>query len=166
MSKVGSYIGMIVTIGILADLMTTTFELARIDKGLNSSLSSTSQLVSIEQTVTQKNQALGGLLKTTQQMSKQLGGLADTTSGIHQNISEIGQLNADTLKLNIEQESIAANSGQTLGQVIASLTSLEHATQSLSTALSGLDRVIQEDRSNLDQLRSATRTMDQKTPGV
>ncbi len=166
MSKLVSYIGMVVALGILVDLMTTTFELARVDKGLNSSLQSTSQLVSIEQAVTKKNAALPGVLKTTEQMNGQLKGIASTTAATRNNINLIASLNAGTLQLNIEQAAIASNSGKAIGAVIQDLAQLQKATSSLGKELASLDHVIQQDRANLDQMKSATATMNQKTPGV
>lgn len=166
MSKLASYIGMVVTLGILVDLMTTTFELARVDKGLNSSLTSTSQLVSIEQAVTKKNAALPGVLKTTDEMNGQLRGIESTTASTRKNIDLIAALNAGTLQLNVEQAAIASNSGKALGAVITDLAQLERATSSLGTELGTLDHVVQQDRANLDQMKSDTATMNQKTPGV
>ncbi|MDQ0189615.1 hypothetical protein JI721_09030 [Alicyclobacillus cycloheptanicus] len=166
MSKIGHYIAMIVTIGILADLMTTTFELARVDKGLNTSLRTTAQLVSIEQAVNQKNAALAGVLRTTKQMSSQIATLEQAAAATRRNIVSIDQLNADTLKLNTEQQAISTNSAQALGKVIGGLTSLEKATASLGQSVSALDKVIQQDRANLDALKADTDTMNRKTPGV
>ncbi|MCF8563962.1 hypothetical protein LLE49_04325 [Alicyclobacillus tolerans] len=164
--KIAGYAGMLVVAGLLAQTMVTTQYLAKIDKGLNSSLQSTSTLVSIEGSIIKKNQALSGVVDTTKQMSKNLNATLAVSQAIDGHIHLIDKYNADTLGINRQLVGLGSSSGQTLQGVSSNMSQLAHATQSLGNSISTLDQLIQQDRKNLDQMKTYADEMNNKTPGV
>lgn len=164
--KVLGYLGMLVVAGVLAQTTVTTYYLAKIDAGLHSSLQSTTDLIQIQNTIVHKNQALQGVVLTTQEMSKRLDATLKLTQIVDMHIHSIDALNADTLTINRGLVTIGDNSGQILSKVSTNTGALAQTTQDLSHSMGQLDRLIEEDRANMDQMKAYADQMNQKTPGV
>lgn len=164
--KVLGYLGMLVIAGVLGQTMVTTYYLAQIDQGLNSSLKSTNNLIQIQNSIVHKNQALQNVVSTTSEMAKQLTATLQQTVIIDQHIHSIDALNADTLAINRGLVTIGNQSGQTLSSVTGNMRQLTQVTQGLNNSITRLDQLIQQDRANMDLMKSYADQMNQKTPGV
>lgn len=166
LTKLACILGMIVGAVLLVVTVPTTIQLGKMDVGLRSSLHSTSQLVSIESAVIDKNKSLKGLITTAHQMRQQLTTTENTTTQIKQNITLINQLNSVTLKLNQNIGDQAKNSAGNLGDIENSLSALDQATSRLEQTLQSLSGIVSQDKSNLAQMQAATQSMNAKVPGV
>lgn len=162
--KVLGYAGMLVVAALLAQTMVTTYYLAQIDAGLNSSLKSTTGLIQIQNTIVHKNQTLQGVVQTTAEMANRLKGTLSQTELIDENIHNIDALNSDTLAINQGLVNIGNKSGQTLSGVAQNMKQLAQETKGLSNSLTDLNQLITQDRVNMDQMKGYANQMNQKTP--
>lgn len=166
MLKILGYLGMTVVIGLLTQTMVTTFYLGKIDQGLYTSLDSTSQLISIQKAVVEKNESLKDVVNTTRDMDQQLQFTLKATQGIRANILKINELNGSTLQFNQNMLASGTESNQSLGSISTGMTQLRQSTEDLNNALARLNQITQQDRSNLQQMKLYTQQMNQKIPGV
>lgn len=166
MLKVLGYVGMTVVVGLLVQTMVTTYYLGKIDKGLNTSLDSTTQLISIQKAVVEKNASLTDVINTTRAMDQQLQLTLKATQGIRANILRINELNGATLQLNQNMLASGTESNQSLASISSGMNQLKQSTEDLYTALARLKQITQQDRSNLQQMKTYTQQMNQKIPGV
>jgi septal ring factor EnvC (AmiA/AmiB activator) len=164
--KVLGTIGVVALFGILTQTLVTTYYLAKIDIGLNSSLDSTRRLVSVEHAIIDKNKALADVIQQTAHMDQQLQTTLETTQTIEQHILRINDLNAATLTINRRMAAVGAAGTRTLSDVSSAMASLNQATMSLGNYLAVLRQVVMQDRANLDLMKQYTDEMNQKTPGV
>lgn len=164
--KILGYLGMVAVAGVLAQTMVTTYYLAQIDHGLNSSLKSTKDLIQIQNSIVHKNQALQGVVNTTQDMAGRLDATLQETNMIDQHIHMINALNAQTLAINHGLVTIGNQSGQTLSNVANNMQQLSQETAGLNNSITRLDQLIQQDRANMDRMKAYADQMNSKTPGV
>ncbi|WAH36142.1 hypothetical protein [Alicyclobacillus dauci] len=164
--KVVSLVAMAAMAGVLAMTVPTTFQLAKMDTGLSSSLHSTTQLVSIESSIIQKNKSLHSLIQTAHLMKAQLQVTDSVTAKLETNINTINHLNQQTLEINQSISKGANTSAQNLADIAASMSALYSATSSLSKTLQSLNGIVQGDTNNLSQMRDATAQMNSNVPGV
>lgn len=166
MGKVMGYVGMTVVVGLLAQMMVTTYYLGKINVGLSDSLDSTKRLIGIQQSIIEKNKALEQVVNTTKEMDTQLVSTLAVTNSIRTNILKINELNGATLQLNRNMEVFAGQSGVSLQAIAKSTGQLQTSTQSLHDSLTKLYRYIDRDRANLQQMKAYTDQMNAKVPGV
>jgi methyl-accepting chemotaxis protein len=166
MLKVLGYVGMTVMAGLLAQTMVTTYYLGKIDKGLTVSLDSTTQLISIQKAIVEKNESLKDVVSTTQAMDQQLQLTLKATQGIRANILRINELNGATLQLNQHMMTSGTASNQSLDSIYTGMTQLKQSTEELYASLDRLNGITQQDRSNLQQMKAYTEQMNRKIPGV
>jgi hypothetical protein len=164
--KVLGTIGVVALFGVLAQTLMTTYYLAKIDIGLNSSLDSTRRLVAVEQAIIDKNKTLGTVIRQTEQMDSQLGQTLQQTLTIEQHIFRINELNAATLTINRNMAQVGGTGAQTLADITNTMTNLNQATLSLGNYLMALRQVVMQDRQNMDLMKQYTDEMNQKTPEV
>jgi type VII secretion effector (TIGR04197 family) len=160
------YLGMCIVVALLVQQMVTTYYLAKIDVGLNSSLHSTSQLASIQQAIIDKNKALQDVVTTTKAMDGQLGVTLQTTQTIDVHIHRIDDLNVSTLKVNQGLVGLGQQSGSALTTTASSLQQFSESISKLKTYLSQLNQTIQSDVVNIHDMKAQTDTMNSKVPGV
>lgn len=165
-AKILGYTGMGVLTAALAVTVHATFALAKVDIGLNRSLSSTAQLAQIEQSIIQKNHALGGVITTANEMNQRLNATLTATNGIDTNIHSINRLNKATLVKNQQMQSGTKQSQQMLAQIAQNAKRLKADIDSLNQYLSTLNQTTNADKSNLSAMEQDTQTMDSKVPGV
>lgn len=164
--KILGYLGMAVAAGLLVQTMVTTYYLAKIDSGLNTSLDSTGSLITIQEAIIDKNHAVKDVITTTKQMDKQLEGTLAVTQGIRTNIKLINDFNAATLDLNQNMVTSGSASGQSLQTISSGMGQLKQSTEQLFNALVNLNQITTQDRNNLRQMKSYTEQMNNKIPGV
>lgn len=164
--KVLGYVGMAAVVGLLVQTMATTFYLAKIDQGLSTSLDSTSQLITIQQAIIEKNQSLQDVINTTHQMDSQLLLTLKATQGIRTNILQINQLNGASLELNQGMTVSGKESNVSLGSISAGMAQLKQSTEQLYNSLARLSQFTKQDSANLHQMKLYSDQMNQKVPGV
>lgn len=164
--KVLGTIGVVALFGVLAQTQVTTYYLAKIDIGLNSSLDSTRRLVTVEQAIIDKNKTLGTVIQQTKQMDQQLASTLSETLTIEQHIFRINDLNAASLTINREMAQVGNAGAQTLTDVSDTMSKLNQATLALGNYLASLRQVVLQDRQNMDLMKQYTDEMNQKTPEV
>lgn len=164
--KIMSVAGIVIVLGLLATTVPTTIQLSKIDISLNRSLSSTAQLVDVQNAIIQKNKSINQVVSITKQLSNNLSQAGNITKLIHKNIIAIDQINGETLNTNLQMEGLAGNSGNNLSVILQNMKSLLGAAQSLSHSIQTLDGVVQNDNNDLNQMNAATKEMNQKIPGV
>ncbi len=164
--KILGYTAMGVLTAVLAVTVHSTIALARVDTGLNRSLSTTSELAGIEQSIIQKNEALGSVIQTANAMNVRLSETLAATRAIDKNIHSINRLNDETLTKNKQMAAGTDSSGQILTKIAEHAKQLQAYINALNTYLSTLNQVTASDRSNLAAMEQNTQTMDSKTPGV
>jgi hypothetical protein len=160
------YAGMCAVVALLGQQMVTTYYLAKIDTGLNSSLHSTKSLATIESAIIDKNKALRDVTSTTQAMDQQLMLTLSATQTIDTHIHKIDELNAATLKINQGLVQIGQQGGTTLTTTATSLQQFADSISTLKSALAQLDQTIQRDAGNLHDMKAQTDMMNRKVPGV
>lgn len=160
------YVGMCAVVALLLQQMVTTYYLAKIDTGLNSSLRSTASLATIESAIIDKNHALRDVVATTQGMDRQLGDTLQATQTIDAHIHKIDDLNGATLQINQGLVKLGQQGGASLTTSAASLRDFSTSMAQLKASLSQLDQTIQSDASNLHDMKAQTDTMNRKVPGV
>ncbi|MCL6453774.1 MAG: hypothetical protein K6T78_09225 [Alicyclobacillus sp.] len=158
--------GMVVVAGLLAVTVPTTVSLARIDRGLQSSLQTTQELARVQSGVIENNRSLGPLLRAAQQMQRNLVQTQQVTEDLNRNIATIDQLNAATLRINQAIAGGAHGSANNLQAIASNLKSLDAATASLAKTLRSLDQLVAEDETGLAAMRAAADEMNAKVPGV
>lgn len=164
--KILGYTGLVAVIGLLLQTMATTYYLGKINSGLNTSLQSTSQLISIQNAVIEKNQSLHDVIATTKAMDQQLQTTLQTTQGIRSNILKINEINAATLEVNGRMAVSGSNSNQSLEGISTGMGQLRQSTEALYNSLVKLNELTGRDRANLHQMKAYTDQMNQKVPGV
>lgn len=160
------YVGMCAVIALLGQQMVTTYYLAKIDTGLNSSLHSTKSLATIESAIIDKNQALKDVASTTQAMDQQLMLTLAATQTIDTHIHKIDDLNGATLHINQGLVQLGQQGGSTLTTTASNLQQFAKSISTLKTSLAQLDQTIQTDASNLHDMKAQTDMMNRKVPGV
>jgi hypothetical protein len=164
--KVLGTIGVVALFGVLVQTLVTTYYLAKIDIGLNSSLDSTRRLVAVEQAIIDKNKTLGTVISQTQKMDQQLGQTLQETLTIEQHIFRINELNGATLTINRSMAQVGSAGARTLADIGSTMAGLNQATLALGNYLAALRQVVIEDRRNMDLMRQYTDEMNAKTPEV
>lgn len=166
LAKIISGVGAAVVLGLLGMTVPTTIRLSQLDVGLRSSLQSTSQLVDVESAIIQNNKSLTILMKTASSMNQTLQTTNQTTGQLEQNIALINKLNAQTLQINQSIGGETSGGAGHLASIAASLRQLDTSMTKLEQTLGSLGGMVQQDVSNMNQMKQAVHSMNSKVPGV
>jgi hypothetical protein len=163
--KLAGKVGVLVLSGVLINSMLMTFYLKKIDSGLNENLHSVRALGQLQKSIIDKNGELDGMIDTIGQIDGGLNAAVDRTSKLLVLLTQVVDLNADTLQINSTMEQSSRQSGATIANVNQSLKAIQPYTAQMKGYLESLKKTAASDMEKMNALRQSTDRMNQKLPG-
>ncbi|WP_047150765.1 hypothetical protein [Aneurinibacillus tyrosinisolvens] len=163
--KLAGILGVLVLSGLLINSMLMTFYLKKIDSGLNENLHSVRALGQLQKSIIDKNGELTGMIGTIGQIDGGLDAAIDRTSRLLVLLTQVVNLNADTLQINNAMEQSSLQSGATITSVNQSLKTVGPYTAQMKGYLESLKKTAASDAQKMNDIRQSAERMNQKLPG-
>ncbi|MFC4077736.1 hypothetical protein [Salinithrix halophila] len=164
--KILSILGTLALAGFLINGITMTQNMKKLHAGLEDNLDSIERLNGVQAAVIDKNEELKGMLKTVDKININLDQTQAKTDDTLKLLSQVVDLNADTLHLNDRMLQFSGTTKKNIGTVHSSLSQLSPHMEKLDTMLKELDKTADHDKKHLKKILDSTESLNNKTPGV
>ncbi|NGQ94291.1 hypothetical protein G3578_03765 [Brevibacillus sp. SYP-B805] len=159
-------LGILLLSGLLVNSMVMTYYLKKIDSGLNENLKSTQELAHYQESMLAKNGELQNMLSTVGTIDAGMDQAVARTSRLLFLLAQVVDLNAQTLQLNQDMESVSRQSGSAIAEVNRLVRELNPQTTWMKAYMEQIQQAAESDAENLDAIRRSTEKMNRKLPGV
>ncbi|GGE27128.1 hypothetical protein GCM10011571_31680 [Marinithermofilum abyssi] len=164
--KAFSILGILLLSGVLINGITMTQHLKKIHAGLEDNLVSIQKLNQVQAAIIHKNEEINKMVSTVDNINKGLDQTIDRTNKTLALLTQVVDLNADSLRLNNDMIGYSSNSKNKISTLNQSLKELSPYMTQLDNMLKNLSKTAQEDQKHMNELLKSTESLNNKTPGV